>query len=120
MSQTCSLLELVLVDVRDLQCARIRDLLKRVTSHGVLRGAVAAEEAVPDARTLLSDNAEMLDFWFVGSRDEWPFDRALAFAGVTPGRAAFVSSDGMARKRAEVTGLLAGGPETDVIERLLP
>jgi hypothetical protein len=118
MSQPCSAVELVLFDARELSNPAIRADVESVVSLGVLAGAVLDDEhvaAVVDA----AGHADRLGFWF-GGDGEWPFERALAFANVEPGRTLFVSDDPAACLAATSMGLRLYDDRTSEIAALLP
>ncbi|HUG13733.1 MAG TPA: hypothetical protein VMM78_01845 [Thermomicrobiales bacterium] len=116
MSQPCSLLELLLVDARDLALPATRRMLEFAAAQAIPHGALRAGESV-DAPI---DHADALDFWLSGDEREWPFARAAAFAGVEEGRTLFASMDPVARAAAASAGLVATVPNLDVMERMLP
>lgn len=118
MSQPCSAVELVLVDARALSNPSIRADIEAVVSLGVLTGAVLDDECVA-ATVETAGQADRLGFWF-GGNGEWPFERALAFANVEPGRTLFVSDDSAACRVAESLGLRLYDDRSADIVTLLP
>jgi hypothetical protein len=118
MSQPCSAVELVLFDARELANPTIRANVESVVSLGVLAGAILDDEQVAKVVDA-AGQADRLGFWF-GSDGEWPFDRAMAFANVEPGRTLFVSGDDTARHEAEAHGLRTFDDRTSDIVALLP
>ena len=118
MSQPCSAVELVLFDARELSNPAVRADVESVVSLGVLAGAILDEDRVASVVDAAGQN-DRLGFWF-GSDGEWPFERALAFANVEPGRTLFVSSDSIASKAAESHGLQTFDCQTSDIAALLP
>lgn len=118
MSQPCSAVELVLFDARGLANPAIRADVESVVSLGVLAGAILDEEQVASV-VGAAGQADQLGFWF-GSDGEWPFERALAFANVEPGRTLFVSHDSIACQVAESYGVRTFDDQTSDIVALLP
>lgn len=117
MSQTCSLVELLLVDLRNIDLLEVREVLKIAGSRGLLRGAVGIERHTSDTPPAQGD---LLDFWFVGEAQNWPFERAMTFAGVDAARTFFVSTDETARALAHTVGMHAGEPDVAAFDRMLP
>jgi hypothetical protein len=118
MSQPCSAVELVLFDARDLSNPEIRRDVETVVSLGVLSGAVLNEDQV--ARVVTQAGfADQFGFWF-GADGSWPFERALAFANIEPGRTLFVSSDRAACETATSLGIRPHDDRTTDIAALLP
>jgi hypothetical protein len=118
MSQPCSAVELVLFDARGLTSPTNRHNIEAVVSVGVLAGAVLDKTDV----ALVVDAAgqsERLGFWF-GDDGSWPFERALAFANVEPGRVLFVSDDPAARDAASSAGVRLFDERSVDIATLLP
>ena len=118
MSQPCSVVELVLFDARDLSKPEIRADVTTVVGLGVLAGAVMDDERVAEAVDA-AGQADQIGFWF-GGIGNWPFERAIAFANVEPGRVLFVSSDPDARRDAAATGLRLYDGRSGEIAALLP
>ena len=118
MSQPCSAVELVLFDARALSDPSIRADVEAVVSLGVLAGAVLDDERVADA-VEMAGQADRFGFWF-GGAGEWPFERALAFANVEPGRTLFVTDDSAACRVAENLGLRVHDDRRADIVTLLP
>ena len=118
MSQPCSAIELVLFDARDLTVEEIRRDLDAVVDLGVLTGAVSDDEHVAD-RVDAAGQADRFGFWF-GGAGSWPFERAIAFANVEPGRVLFVSNDHAACDVAASLGLRLYDDRTTDIVALLP
>lgn len=118
MSQPCSAVELVLFDARGLSDPRVRVDIESVVELGVLTGAVMDEDRVAEVVDA-AGQADRFGFWLGGSGD-WPFERALSFANVEPGRALFVSSDPGARDAASSVGLQLYDERSGEIAALLP
>jgi hypothetical protein len=118
MSQPCSAVELVLFDARDLNNPEIRHDLETVVSLGVLSGAVLNDAHVANVVTQ-AGFAEEFGFWF-GGDGTWPFERALAFANIEPGRTLFVSSDPAACETATSLGIRPHDDRATDIAALLP
>ena len=118
MSQPCSAVELVLFDARELTTPAIRADVESVVSLGVLAGAIL-DQAQVDSVVDSSGHTDRLGFWF-GGDGEWPFERALAFANVEPGRTLFVSGDATACREAASHGLRLYEDRTVEIVALLP
>jgi len=118
MSQPCSAVELVLFDARELTEPSIRDEIDTVVQLGVLAGAVLDEARVADVVDA-AGQADRFGFWF-GDEGVWPFERALSFANIEPGRTVFVSSDANARQMALSLGLRTYDDRTAGIAALLP
>jgi hypothetical protein len=118
MSQPCSAVELVLFDARDLTSPEIRRDVETVVSLGVLSGAVLNEDQVANVVTQAGFD-DQFGFWF-GGDGSWPFERALAFANIEPGRTLFVSSDPAACATATSLGIRSHDDRTTDIAALLP
>jgi hypothetical protein len=118
MSQPCSAVELVLFDARELTNPAIRADVESVVSLGVLAGAILDDDQVAKVVDAAGQSGR-LGFWF-GAVGEWPFERALAFANVEPGRTLFVSADLVACQAAESHGLRTFDDRTSDIASLLP
>jgi hypothetical protein len=118
MSQPCSAVELVLFDARELANPAVRADVDAVVSLGVLAGAILDQQQVATV-VEAAGQADRLGFWF-GADGEWPFDRALAFANVEPGRTLFVSGDASACHEAASHGLRLYDDRAVEIVALLP
>jgi hypothetical protein len=118
MSQPCSAVELVLFDARELANPAVRADVESVVSLGFLAGAILDRQQVATVVDA-AGQADRLGFWF-GADGEWPFDRALAFANVEPGRTLFVSDDQAACRTATALGLRLYDDRTTDIVALLP
>jgi hypothetical protein len=118
MSQPCSAVELVLFDARDLANPATRADVEAVVMFGVLTGAVLDSEHVADV-VKAEGQSDRLGFWFGGAGD-WPFERAIAFANVDPGRVLFVSRDPSARQAAATSGVRLYDLLSGDITALLP
>jgi hypothetical protein len=118
MSQPCSAVELVLFDARELANLAVRADVESVVSLGVLAGAILDQPQVA-AVVGAAGQADRLGFWF-GADGEWPFERALAFANVEPGRTLFVSDDRFACREAAALGLRLYDDRSTDIDALLP
>jgi len=87
-------------------------------SLGVLAGAVLNQNQVADVVTE-AGFADQFGFWF-GDDGSWPFERALSFTNIEPGRTLFVSRDAAACATAASLGIRPhDDPATD-IAALLP
>jgi len=115
-SQPCSLLELLLVDARDLGVSEAREMLALAVSRSIPHGALSLGRE----NTALLTGDDLLDFWLVSESEEWPFERAAAFTGVEQARTLFVSTHPLARQQAMSVGVTASAPDVDFMERLLP
>lgn len=118
MSQPCSAVELVLFDARELTNPVIRADVETVVTLGVLAGAVLDGGSVADV-VEAAGQSDRLGFWFSGD-GIWPFERAVAFANVEPGRVLFVSGDASACKIAETAGVRVYDQRSGDISSLLP
>lgn len=118
MSQPCSAVELVLFDAGGLSDPKIRAEVESAIKLGVLTGAVADQQGIADMIDA-AGQADRFGFWF-GGQGNWPFDRAIAFANVDPGRVLFVSNDPAARDAAVTAGVRVVDAQMGEIATLLP
>lgn len=118
MSQPCSAVELVLFDARELTNPKTRNDIETVVTLGVLAGAVLDDERVAQVVDA-AGQAERFGFWF-GGDGVWPFERAIAFANVEPGRVLFVSNDPAACDAASTAGVRPYDERSGEIATLLP
>jgi hypothetical protein len=118
MSQPCSAVELVLFDADGLSDPKMREDVESVIRLGILTGAVADQPGIADVIDA-AGQADRFGFWF-GGEGVWPFDRAIAFANVDPGRILFVSRDPVARNAAASAGVRVADEQLADIAALLP
>lgn len=115
MSQPCDLLDLLLVDIRDLKEPVVSDMLALAAGMSLPHGGVAILHSAWQV-----PHQDKLDFWFVSETSTWPFERAIEFTGVEAGRTLFVSTDDDARQQASARGIVSSVPDLELMERLLP
>jgi hypothetical protein len=118
MSQPCSAVELVLFDACGLVDPKIRAEVESVIKLGVLTGAVADQQGIAEVIDA-AGQADRFGFWFAGE-GSWPFDRAIAFANVDPGRVLFISNNPAARDAATAAGVRVADERIGDIATLLP
>lgn len=118
MSQPCSAVELVLFDARELTNPKTSNDIETVVTLGVLAGAVLDDERVAQVVDA-AGQTDRVSFWF-GGDGVWPFERAIAFANVAPGRVLFVSNDPTACDIASMVGVRIYDEWSGEIAALLP
>lgn len=118
MSQPCSAVELVLFDARGLRDPAILAEIATVVDLGVMAGAVLDEAHVAEVIKSAGQSGQF-GFWF-GAVGNWPFERAVAFANVEPGRTLFVSRDPAARNAASEAGLQLYDERSGGIVAMIP
>ena len=92
MSQPCSAVELLLIDISALDAPEVVPLLELAGERGIPRGCLSHMEPVASDIEQL-DLADLFDFWFAAEDGRLPIDRALKLVPVDAGRALLIADD---------------------------
>ena len=118
MSQPCTAIELLLVDVRALESEETRAVVMRANELSIACGLLSLEPDVASAIVLLN-MPEAFDFWFGGNGSSLPLERAVEFLTVTSPRVMLISDDAQSRAEASERGIHPFASTTPDLERTL-
>lgn len=112
MSQPCSQIELVLIDLESLRDVRVQRILDLAITFGVHRGGFIRKHVVTEPP------GDVVDFWVHEHTETNAFERVMTLTGITPERTMFVSTDTDVVSDARNVGLTIADLDDETIERV--
>jgi len=118
MSQPCTAIELLVVDIRALEIGQTKSVVERANELAIACGCLSLEVDGASA-VALSNMTEAFDFWFGGDGISLPLERSISFLTTPSPRVMLVSADMRAHAEAGKLGIHSFEPDTLDLERTL-